>query len=592
MKTNWQTKKLGEICEIVMDKPGRFNGTKKYYTTRGINNNGNYKYELVDYATRPGRADLMPKVGDVGFAKMKNTNKVFIITEDLEGGIFSTGFCFLRVKENILSRFLFIFIASDEFQKIKDDLASEGIMGGIKKSDIGQIELGLPSIVEQQHIVKTLDRIFNNAASEKENVEKNLRNVKELFESYLQSVFANPGKNWEKKILKEIGKTQTGLTPKTANKKYYGNFISFITPADVDILGDGSIRYDSKGLSGEGLKVGRKIDANSVLMVCIGATIGKVGFSKKDVSCNQQINTLTPKSAHEPKFFYYALRTNNFYNKVIKSSSQATLPIINKSKWENLSAAFPKFLSEQKNIVKKLDALSVETKKLEAIYKQKLMDLEELRKAVLKKVLTGELSLQGSQVVEAKSIIVPSPYVRNQVHAAIIEQVLGDGGWTTEVAVAKYDHLLQEVYGLSLGYRFQAQQFGPFDAQIKRLVCSGLGRNKWFVKRNGMIVLGGNVNALLLRQSNLYHAAQFAMKELAKLGITRLNAEKVELLSTICHSIKETKSTALDKVKDFMSQWPTDGNRTKADKFSSEQIQKCLDFIMKNNLHLRLLKTL
>ena len=58
MKNNWQIKKLDEVCEIITDKPDMFNGNKKYYTTKGINNSGNYKYELVDYATRPGRADL------------------------------------------------------------------------------------------------------------------------------------------------------------------------------------------------------------------------------------------------------------------------------------------------------------------------------------------------------------------------------------------------------------------------------------------------------------------------------------------------------------------------------------------------------
>ena len=48
-------------------------------------------------------------------------------------------------------------------------------------------------------------------------------------------------------------------------------------------------------------------------------------------------------------------------------------------------------LKEQKAIVKKLDELSEQTKKLEEIYKKKLTDLEELKKSVLKKAFTGEL---------------------------------------------------------------------------------------------------------------------------------------------------------------------------------------------------------
>jgi type I restriction enzyme S subunit len=48
-------------------------------------------------------------------------------------------------------------------------------------------------------------------------------------------------------------------------------------------------------------------------------------------------------------------------------------------------------LAEQKLIISKLDALSAETKKLEAIYNQKLANLEELKKSVLKKAFAGEL---------------------------------------------------------------------------------------------------------------------------------------------------------------------------------------------------------
>lgn len=254
-----------------------------------------------------------------------------------------------------------------------------------------EIEIHFPTLSEQHRIVKILDKVFANISKVKENTENNLQNAKELFESYLQSVFANPGKDWEEKKIKEIGLTQTGFTPKSTNKDYYGDFIPFIKPADVNFLGDGTIRYNNEGLSEVGLEMGRKIDKNSILMVCIGATIGKIGFATKEVSCNQQINTLTPESKYEAKLFYYILRTKSFFNKIMKGSSQATLPIINKSKWENLSVAFPKLSIEQKSIVAKLDTLSTETKRLEGIYKQKLADLEELKKSVLKKAFSGEL---------------------------------------------------------------------------------------------------------------------------------------------------------------------------------------------------------
>lgn len=207
----------------------------------------------------------------------------------------------------------------------------------------------------------------------------------------MQSVFVNPGDKWDEKKLFEIGDTQTGTTPKTSDKENYGDFIPFIKPPDIDISGDGEIRYDNKGISETGLQKGRLILEGSVLMVCIGASIGKVGYTNRNVSCNQQINTLTVYKGFYSKFFYYALRTQKFYSSVIKNSAQATLPIINKSKWENLTIRFPKSLAEQRVVVGKLNTLLIETKKLEAIYQQKLIDLEELKKSILHKAFKGEL---------------------------------------------------------------------------------------------------------------------------------------------------------------------------------------------------------
>ena len=217
MKSNWQTKKLGDLCEIVTDKPDKFIDTKKYYATGGINNRGNYTYELVDYETRPGRADLMPEVGDVGFAKMKNTNKVFRIDENLKGSIFSTGFSFLRAKVGILSEYLFIFVASDEFQKIKDNLAGYGIMGGIKKSDISNIELYLPPVEMQKIIIKIINRVFEKTTKAKENTERNLQNTREVYASVLENLFNDLANDCEMVKLDELIHT---LTDYHANGSY------------------------------------------------------------------------------------------------------------------------------------------------------------------------------------------------------------------------------------------------------------------------------------------------------------------------------------------------------------------------------------
>ena len=49
-------------------------------------------------------------------------------------------------------------------------------------------------------------------------------------------------------------------------------------------------------------------------------------------------------------------------------------------------------IKEQEKIVQKLNDLTTQTKKLEAIYKQKIADLEEMKKSVLQKAFSGQLN--------------------------------------------------------------------------------------------------------------------------------------------------------------------------------------------------------
>ena len=68
----------------------------------------------------------------------------------------------------------------------------------------------------------------------------------------------------------------------------------------------------------------------------------------------------------------------------------ATLPRANMNTVLEFKINLPSF-SVQRNVVKKLDTLSAEVKKLEALYQQKNNDLDELKKSILEKAFRGEL---------------------------------------------------------------------------------------------------------------------------------------------------------------------------------------------------------
>ena len=193
---------------------------------------------------------------------------------------------------------------------------------------------------------------------------------------------------WEMKKLAELGEIQTGTTPSTRNKEFYGDYIPFVKPPHF--ISDGTINYENEGLSEIGLNKGRLIKKNSILMVCIGATIGKTGITTIPISCNQQINAFTPQKDLEPRYFYYLLNSSIFFNEVLKLSSQATLPMINKSKWQSIKVSYPKSLTQQKQIVAILDKAFAAIDTAKANAQQNLQNSKELFESYLQNVFENK----------------------------------------------------------------------------------------------------------------------------------------------------------------------------------------------------------
>ena len=148
--------RLGDVCEIVRDRPKNFAGEKPYYSTGAIATGERGECEMVSAANRPSRANILPRLGDVGFAVMKNTAKAVLVDAHCEGAIFSTGFCFLRPSGKILPEFLCHWVSSGAFQRAKDGRSADGIMSGLRTADALDLEVPLPPLAEQRIIALSL----------------------------------------------------------------------------------------------------------------------------------------------------------------------------------------------------------------------------------------------------------------------------------------------------------------------------------------------------------------------------------------------------------------------------------------------------
>ena len=158
---------------------------------------------------------------------------------------------------------------------------------------------------------------------------------------------------WEKCKLGDYGKVVTGNTPPTKDIEHYENgTYLWASPADLGTIK--SITETKTMLSAQGFSKTRTLPKGSVLVTCIGSTIGKAGMATKEMSTNQQINSIVVNDNNDNEFVYYAIQSA--FPRYLSSIAVQAVPIISKSAFEMLPNKRP-CLQEQKKIGKFLSLL-------------------------------------------------------------------------------------------------------------------------------------------------------------------------------------------------------------------------------------------
>jgi type I restriction enzyme S subunit len=258
------------------------------------------------------------------------------------------------------------------------------------------IQISYPkNIQEQQRIVSILNECFAAIDKAKANAEQNLKNAKELFESYLQGVFENKGDGWEEKPLREVcSDFLQGINTATDKTVFVDEGIPILQAKEIglnklDLCNTKFITRDKFEEAAERYKPKK----GDILYNNIGSSMGRSIIVDWDFDFTIAWNVMRiipNRKITIPKFLNYILQSPLVYYDIIFKAKGVGMPFISKKDLIEIMVSYPS-LSKQKTIVKKLDALSDETKKLEAIYQQKINDLEDLKKSVLQKAFSGEL---------------------------------------------------------------------------------------------------------------------------------------------------------------------------------------------------------
>jgi type I restriction enzyme S subunit len=407
MKQGWEIKQLGEVCNLTGGgTPSKkieeyYDGNILWATIRDMNEDILYatEHKITQIGLDNSSSNIIPKdnviiATRVGLGKVCFLLNDTAINQDLKGII-------PKNEDEIFNMFLFWW-----FKNISEQIVKAGTgatVQGVKISFIQSLQFPLPPLDEQKRIVAKLDECFDAIDKARANVEKNLNNAKELFQSQLNQIFSQPalseaegkGNGWADKRIEEMTENVSkGSSPKWQGINYVENDgILFITSENVgeaELLLHKKKYVEKKFNDKEKKSILKKGD---VLTNIVGASIGRTAIYDIDdiANINQAVCVIRCNENVLNNYYLMYLLNSPFFKTILHenevNNARANLSL---TFFRNLIIPIPN-TTEQQSIVEFIIDLKSQTQSLESNYQQELAALDELKKSILQKAFMGKL---------------------------------------------------------------------------------------------------------------------------------------------------------------------------------------------------------
>ena len=403
MKQGWKIKTLSEVAANVpypigdgdhgQIKPKDYRNEGVPYIRVGDMGWGNFNpKEMVYIPEEVHKKNLKSelKPGDILLAKTGATiGKCCIVPNFINKANTTSSVGKITVDQNqILSKWVLLWFLSEQFVKFIWSISNRAAQPGFNNRDIKLFKIPVPPLEEQERLVAKLDQAFAAIDTAKINIEKNLENAKELFQSKLNEIFSQKGEGWVEKKLGEISDVIYGFTDKSVEA---GDF-RYVRITDIDNNGE-LISTGKKYISSS--KDGKKfiLKDNDILMARTGASFAKL-LLYKDIEPSIFASYLIKIDFTESidnEFYWFYAKSNSYWDQANTLSTGSAQPHFNGKALKQVLFPYPVSKAEQKRLINEFKRFQSKTQSLESKYQQELNSLEELKKSILEKAFEGEL---------------------------------------------------------------------------------------------------------------------------------------------------------------------------------------------------------
>ena len=379
-------KKLGDICNI--KSGGTPSRRKKEYWDSGTipwvkigDIKGKYISNTSEFITEQGLNESSAKLfkkGTLLYTIFATLGEVAILDIDATTNQAIVG---ISHTNEVDTNYLYYFLKSKK--EYVNDIGRGVAQNNINLSMLKDIDVYLPSNLEQQKISKVLDKAQELIDKRKEQIEA----LDELVKSQFIEMFGDPvtnSKGWKKKKLNELGELSRGKSkhrPRNAPELLGGPY-PLVQTGDIANAGIYLKEY-TQTYSELGLKQSKMWDKGT-LCITIAANIAKTSILTFDACFPDSVVAFIPNDKTNNMFIQFWM---SFLQKILEDSAP-------ESAQKNINL---KILSEQNVIVPPIELQNQfadfvnQVDKLKFEMEKSLKELEDNFNALMQKAFDGEL---------------------------------------------------------------------------------------------------------------------------------------------------------------------------------------------------------
>lgn len=406
--SDWAETTLGEICSKITDgshnpPKGIDGGNFVMLSSKNILDdeitlkNPRYLGE-ADFGLENRRTEIQP--GDVLLTIVGTVGRAAVVPDSMTQFTVQRSVAVLKPKhDRALPRFL-MYALQHRLEALQSQ--SQGVaQKGIYLKALNSFPIELPLLEEQQRIVGVLDEAFAAIATATATAERNLASARGVLMSAIDEAFSEGVSDTASTELGALIEVTHGYAFDGSQFEPSDDLSKPIVLTPGNYTEDAALSFtpkNTKRLVSGAERSGFRFEIGDLTVVMTDLSskmkiLGRPAFVEEDnILHNQRIGRVVPKDDRvDLRLIYYFMQTSAALNRIRDTATGTMVRHTAPKRILSNIMNYPRLLDDQRNLVGRLDAISLETRALERIQIAKIAKLGQLKQSFLRSAFSGKI---------------------------------------------------------------------------------------------------------------------------------------------------------------------------------------------------------